>query len=70
VTGYYILHAFQVTGPQFRVAMIFFALPTSPNNYILSVLLDSDVGLATSSIVLSILLSMVALSVTLMILEA
>jgi malonate transporter and related proteins len=70
VTGYYLLHAFQVAGPPYRVAMIFFALPTSPNNYILSALLDSDVGLATASIVSSTLLSMAALSATLIILGA
>ena len=68
--GYGLLHAFHVTGVAFTVAMIYFALPTSPNNYILSALLDSDLELAAASIVLSTLLSLPALSVTLAIFGA
>jgi malonate transporter and related proteins len=63
--GYVLLQAFGVKGQEFKVAMIYFALPTSPNNYILSALLNSDLELAASSIVLSTLLSLGALSVTL-----
>jgi predicted permease len=63
--GYGLLHAFHVSGVSFKVAMIYFALPTSPNNYILSALLNSDLGLAAAAIVLSTLLSLPALSVTL-----
>jgi len=59
------LHAFGVQGVPFKVAMIYFALPTSPNNYILSALLHSDLSLAVAAIVLSTLLSLPALSVTL-----
>ncbi len=65
VVGYGLLHAFHVSGVPFKVAMIYFALPTSPNNYILSALLNSDLGLAAAAIVLSTLLSLPALSVTL-----
>ncbi len=65
LVGYGFLHAFHVAGVPFRVAMIYFALPTSPNNYILSALLNSDLGLAAAAIVLSTLLSLPALSATL-----
>lgn len=70
VIGYVLLHAFHVQGVPFKVAMIYFVLPTSPNNYILSALLDSDLGLAAAAIVLSTLLSLPALSVTLAIFGA
>jgi predicted permease len=60
--GYAFLHVFQVTGTAFAVAMIYFGLPTSPQNYILSGQLNSDVDLATSGIVLSTLLSIGSLS--------
>ena len=63
--GYGFLCAFQVHGVPFKVAMIYFVLPTSPNNYILSALLNSDLRLAAAAIVLSTLLSLPALSVTL-----
>jgi len=52
----------QVGGSTFQIAMIYFALPTSPQNYILSSQLNSDVDLATSAIVLSTVLSVVSLS--------
>ena len=64
--GYLLVRAFGVTGPQFKVAMLFFALPTSPHTYILSSQLDSDLHLASSAIVLSTLLSVIALGVTLL----
>ncbi len=64
--GYMLVRAFGVTGPQFKVAMLFFALPTSPHTYILSSQLDSDLHLASSAIVLSTLLSVIALGVTLL----
>lgn len=70
LVGYGLLHAFHVSGVSFKVAMIYFALPTSPNNYILSALLNSDLGLAAAAIVLSTLLSLPALSVTLAIFGA
>lgn len=67
VLGYLIVKAFQVDPLQLKIAMIYFALPTSPNNYILSALLHSDVELAGASIVLSVLLSIVPLSVAVLI---
>lgn len=67
LVGYLLLKAFHVGSPAFSVAMIYFALPTSPQNYILSSQLNSDVELATSSIVLSTLLSIGSLSAVLLI---
>jgi len=65
LVGYALLKLVGVVGPAFAVAMIYFALPTSPQNYILSSQLNSDVSLATSSIVISTILSMVSLSTAL-----
>lgn len=66
LVGYALLGLVGISGPAFTVAMIYFALPTSPQNYILSSQLNSDVKLATSSIVISTLLSMASLSTVLM----
>jgi len=63
--GYAILHLLQVSHASFQVAMIYCALPTSPANYILSTQLNSDVDLATSSILVSTLLSIGSLSLAL-----
>lgn len=60
--GYGIMRLCGVSGLPLAVAMLYFALPTSPANYILSGQLNSDVDLATASIVLSTLLSIVSLS--------
>ncbi len=67
VVGYFCLKIFAVSESPFKVAMIYFALPTSPANYILSAQLNSDVDLATAAIVFSTLLSIGSLSATLMI---
>lgn len=64
VVGYAFLLVFHVSGPAVKIAMIYFALPTSPANYILSAQLNSDVELATAAIVLSTLLSIGSLSAT------
>lgn len=66
MVGYVLLKVFEAPPTPFKVAMIYFALPTSPQNYILSSQLNSDVDLATTSIVVSTLLSTVSLSVILM----
>ena len=65
VVGYTMLHLLRVSPASFQVAMIYCALPTSPANYILSTQLNSDVDLATSSIVVSTLLSIGSLSLAL-----
>jgi malonate transporter len=65
LVGYVVIQLFQVSAISFKVAMIYFALPTSPNNYILSAQLNSDVDLAAASIVLSTVLSIVSLSAVL-----
>lgn len=64
--GYGILQLSQVQGISFKVAMIYFALPTSPNNYILSEQLQSDTDLASATIVVSTFLAVVSLSTILM----
>ncbi len=66
LVGYTSLKILGVSDTAFKVAMIYFVLPTSPANYILSAQLNSDVELATASIVLSTLLSVVPLSVILL----
>ncbi len=67
VAGYIFLKAFNVTDIPFKVGMIFFTLPTSTALYILSSQLNSDTELASSSIVLSTILSFLSLSVALLI---
>ncbi|MGC8604989.1 MAG: AEC family transporter [Desulfomonilaceae bacterium] len=68
IVGYMFMKSFQISSTAFKVAMIYFALPTSPQNYILSSQLNSNVDLATTAIVLSTLLSVIPLSVALLIL--
>ena len=67
--GYICLKTFNISYSALKVAMIYFALPTSPQNYILSSQLNSDVELATSSILLSTLRSILSLSAVLIIFE-
>lgn len=63
--GYLFLKQLSIAESALKVAMIYFALPTSPQNHILSALLNSDPDLATSAVVLSTMLSIVSLSVIL-----
>jgi malonate transporter len=63
--GYLVLKRLHIDETAFQVAMIYFALPTSPQNRILSALLDSNPDLDTSAVVLSTMLSIVSLSVIL-----
>lgn len=63
--GYGLLRIFGVTGVWFDVTMIFFALPTSTAIYVLSSQLNSDARLASASIVVSTLLSVISLTVIL-----
>ncbi len=70
IVGYVLLKEFHVSESWLNVSMIFLALPTSPTTYILSSQLDSDVDLATSSIVLSTMLSVISLSATLILFVA
>ena len=65
VAGYFILKFLDVSDTGFKTAMIFFALPTSSQNYILSSQLNSDVDLATITILVSTVLSVLSLSVVL-----
>jgi malonate transporter len=64
--GYCMLRCLDLEKTSFAVAMIYFALPTSPAIYILSSQLNSDVDLAAAGIALSVLLSMISLSATVM----
>lgn len=66
VTGYLFLMLFGVSGPVFKVGLIYFALPTSPALYILSSQLNSDTDLASASIALSTILSFFSLSIVLL----
>jgi malonate transporter and related proteins len=68
LVGYAFLKTFGVSDAAFKVAMIYFVLPTSPAGYILSAQLNSDVELATSAIVVSTLVSVVPLSIVLLML--
>ena len=63
--GYFFLKAFGVSGLTFNVAMVYFALPASTAMFVLSYQLNSDVGLASTTIVVSTLLSMISLTVIL-----
>ena len=65
--GYLFLMLFGVTGPAFKVGMIYFTLPTSPALYILSSQLNSDTDLASASIAMSTMLSFFSLSIALLI---
>jgi malonate transporter and related proteins len=64
--GFVFLSLFQVTGIPFQVGMIFFALPTSTANYILSSQLKSDLNTASAGIVVSTLLSPLSLAVVML----
>jgi hypothetical protein len=65
VIGYVLLTILNVTGLPFQIAMIYFALPTSPAIYILSARLNSDLDLAAGSIVMSVAASLFSLSIVL-----
>lgn len=64
--GYLFFRIFGVTGLALQVGLVFFALPTSTAIYVLSAQLNSDTELASSSIVLSTVLSAISLSVVLL----
>ena len=66
VSGYFFLNLFHIAGLPFKVAMIFFALPTSTAIYVLSSQLHSDTDLASAAIMLSTLVSFVSLSIALL----
>ena len=65
VVGGLILWGLGVDDLPWRVAMIYFTLPTATSAYILSTQMNSDTELASASIVLSTLLSFFSLSVAL-----
>lgn len=64
--GWFFFALFEVTGLQFKVGMIFLALPASTAIYVLSSQMNSDTNLASASIVISTILSFVSLSVVLL----
>ncbi|MBU8910864.1 MAG: AEC family transporter [Desulfobacterales bacterium] len=67
IIGFFLLKAFSITGIPFKAGMIFFALPTATSIYILSAQMNSDTQLASAAIMLSTLLSFIALSVVVLI---
>jgi predicted permease len=66
VTGYLLIRLLNVSGPAVCIAMIYFSIPTSPANYILSQQLNSNTDLASSSIIASTVLSTISISVILL----
>ncbi len=66
IAGYYFLQWYGVTGIPYRVAMLFFAMPTATSIYVLSSQLNSDTNLASATIVTSTMLSFVSLSVVML----
>jgi len=66
LAGLFYLHRFGVTGVPFQTAMIFFSLPAATAIYILSSQFDSDLDMASASILLSTLLSFFSLSASLL----
>ena len=66
LTAYIVYRLIGVEGIPFKVGMIFFCLPASTALYVLSSQLQSDTELASSSIVVSTLLSFFSLSVALL----
>jgi predicted permease len=65
VCGYLLMVVFDVGAAAMRVGMIYFALPTSTAIYVLSSQLNSDTRLASATIVVSTVLSMVSLTAVL-----
>lgn len=70
LVGYFYMKGFHVNETGFRVGMIFFALPTSTAIYVLSSQLNSDIELASASIVLSTALSFISMTVVLLMLDS
>ncbi len=66
VTGFVLIKLLNVSGSAACIAMIYFSLPTSPANYILSQQLNSNTDLASSSIIASTVLSTISISVILL----
>jgi len=66
VMGLFFLSIFGVTGLTYKVAMLFFAMPTSTAIFVLSGQLHSDTDLASATIVVSTILSFFSLSAVLL----
>lgn len=65
LAGLGFLKLFDVQGVSLQIGMLFFALPTSTALYVLSAQLNSDTRLASSTIVVSTVLSSISLSLVL-----
>lgn len=63
--GLFFMTWFSITGPAFQTGIIFFCLPTSTAIYVLSSQMNSDTELASASIVVSTLFSVISLSAAL-----
>jgi predicted permease len=68
LTGWSLFRWMGVQGQELQIGMVFFALPTSPQIYVLSSQLKSDTRLASAAIVLSTMLSFVSLTIVLTVL--
>lgn len=62
LAGFFFFEMFKVTATAYRVGMIFFTLPTSTAIYVLSSQLNSDTRLATATIVVSTVFSIIPLT--------
>ncbi|MGD9211118.1 MAG: AEC family transporter [Desulfobacteraceae bacterium] len=69
IIGYFFLLWFEVTALQFKIALLFFAMPTSTAIYVLSSQLNSDIRLAADAIVLSTFGSLFSLTTILILSE-
>jgi predicted permease len=65
LVGWMLLQWLGVDGRDLQIGMIYFALPISPNTYVLASQLKSDTRLTSATIVLSTALSIVPLSIVL-----
>ena len=66
LTGFSLMKWLNISGLGFSIAMIYFVMPTSPANYVLSSQLKSDTELASASIMVSTLFSIAPLSLVLL----
>ncbi|MCK5515229.1 MAG: AEC family transporter [Desulfobulbaceae bacterium] len=66
ILGWSFFYFFNVTGIAFKVGILFFTLPASPAIHVLSSQMNSDTQLASSTIVISTILSIFSLSVALL----
>jgi hypothetical protein len=65
LVGGLLLHGAAVSALEFKIGMLYFALPISPATYVLTAQLNSDTGLASVAIVMTTALSVIPLALVL-----